>query len=252
MVIIGLGSGRSGTASLSKLINEQPNSLCFHELNPACVRYQGTPQPILNTVREFRDIVNGGDPLYLTVDMSRHTSAERYEKLKAMPKVEMIGDIAHYYLRYVDDILAMDPAVKFVCLKRDRAKTIDSWQRRVAIQRWPSKWLADRLAAWITREPFLTSRNPWVEHDGSRWAVDPVWDKCFPKYPASDLPSAIGAYWDDYYQRAEQLQAKHPQALRIFRTESLNTPEGQTAVLDFLDWPVERRVSVEAHIRHSA
>lgn len=252
MVVIGLGSGRSGTASLSKLINEQPNSICFHELNPACVCYEGTPQPILNTVREFRDIVNGGDPRYLTVDMSRSVSSARYDTLKKMPKVDLIGDIAHYYLRYVDEIAAIDPQVRFICLQRDRAQTIDSWQRRMAIQRWPAKKISDRLASWITGEPYHTSRNPWIEHDGSRWATDPVWDKCYPKYPARDLPEAIGMYWDDYYARAEVLADRYPDTFVIIPTEELNTPQTQQRVLDFLDRPADHRVIVDAHVRHSA
>jgi hypothetical protein len=252
MVVIGLGSGRSGTASLSKLLNEQPNSICFHELNPACVRFEGTPQPILNTIREFRRIVHGGNPLYLTVDLSRAVAAERYEELKRMSTVEMIGDIAHYYLRYVDDILEFDPDVKFVCLKRDRQKTITSWQRHMAVRRWPSKWIADRLGAWITRQPFHRSRNPWVEHDNTVWAADNVWDKCYPKFDAEDLPTAIGMYWDDYYQRADELRNRHPDSFIIIRTEELNTPAGQSRVLDFLERPVETRVAVDAHIHKSS
>lgn len=252
MVVIGLGSGRSGTASLSLLLNEQPHSICFHELNPSCVCYEGTPQPILNTISEFGRIVKGGDPRYLTVDMSRGVAASRYEQLKTMSSVDMIGDIAHYYLRYVDEIIAHDADVKFVCLKRNREKTIASWQRRVAMYRWPSKWLADRLGSWIMRQPFHKSRNPWMEHDGSEWAIDPVWDKCFPKYDAPDMESAIAMYWDDYYERANVLKERHPGSFIVVKTEDLDTPAGQKLVLDFLERPVESRVAVDAHIHKSA
>jgi hypothetical protein len=34
MIVIGLGTGRSGTASLANLVNSQKDALSFHEMNP--------------------------------------------------------------------------------------------------------------------------------------------------------------------------------------------------------------------------
>ena len=69
---------------------------------------------------------------------------------------------------------------------------------------------------------------------------DPVWDPCFPKYPA-DRETACGQYWDDYYHRAERWERLFPARFRVFEVEDLNTEDGQHAILDFLDLPREAR-----------
>lgn len=250
MVIVGLGSGRSGTASLAKLLNAQPDSVCFHELNPTCVRFNGTPRPILNTISEFEAIVAGGDPSELTVDLARGPSIQTYERLCRMSRVRMIGDIAFYYLSYVESILERHPAVRFICLKRDKAETVDSWMRKTQVPRWRSKKIADRIGAWIMREPFRTERNPWMQHDGTKWAVDPVWDKCYPKFAGPTREAAVGQYWDYYYETAEPLVDKYPDNFRVVRTETLNEPEVQESLLDFVGFPREDRVRVDAHIHN--
>jgi hypothetical protein len=52
-------------------------------------------------------------------------SVARYEQLQMMNDIQPLGDIA-YYLHYVEDILAQNPNCKFVCIKRDREKTVRS------------------------------------------------------------------------------------------------------------------------------
>jgi hypothetical protein len=234
MIVLGLGSGRTGTASLSYLIGSQKDAVCFHELNPTGVVYEGNPQPILNGIREFQAILDGGDRRRLALDYSRPASVKKYQELQTMGAVGIIGDIAYYYLRYVEDILAISKDVRFVCIKRDRAKTVASWMKKSAIDRWPSLWLADRLKSMLTRTPFHESKNFWQEHDGSVYQPDPVWDKTFPKFEAASKKEAIEKYWDYYYAEAERLAGKHPAYFRIFPVEAMGNPEGQTDILRFI------------------
>lgn len=154
MIAIGLGTGRSGTSSLAKLLSAQHDALCFHEMNPSVVRFAGTPRPILNTIDEFQAILDGGAPSMLTVDLSRGVSARAYDRLRQMTRVRLIGDIALYYLQYVDLIVERNKNVRFICLRRDKEETVESWMRKSAVGRWRSKALADRVASIITREPF--------------------------------------------------------------------------------------------------
>jgi hypothetical protein len=251
MIVIGLGSGRSGTASLAKLLNAQHDALCFHEMNPSCVRFRGTPRPILNTVDEFQAIVDGGDPSMLTVDLSRRVAAEAYDRLCRLPRVRLLGDIAFYYLSYVDRIATHNPAVRFVCLRRERQATIESWLRKSAIPRWPSKRLADRVASLITREPYHAARNPWMAHDGRDWAVDPVWDKCFPKFPGPTRTEAIGQYYDYYYDEVERLAERWPDRFRLIETPRLGEPAVQRDLLTFCGVPVDEQILTDAHIHRS-
>lgn len=252
MIVIGLGSGRSGTASLAQLINAQEGSLCFHELNPSGAVFEGNPQPAMNTINEFSAILAGGDKRLLALDYTRPASVASYQRLQSLDRVKVIGDIAFYYLNYVETILGMTDAVRFVCIKRDRAETVESWIAKTTIRRWPSRWLADRLSSWITRTPFHHSSNFWEIHDGSKWALDPVWDKTFPKFAAENKRDAIGKYWDYYYAEAESLMGKHPDRFRIFPIASLSRPEGQADILGFIGLSEsEMRIDGAVHLHRS-
>lgn len=251
MIVIGLGSGRSGTASLAGLLNAQRDALCFHEMNPSCVRFHGTPRPILNTIDEFQAIVDGGDPSMLTVDLGRRVAAEAYDALCDMPRVRLIGDIAFYYLSYVEAIAARNPNVRFVCLKRDRAATIRSWLKKSAIPRWRSKYLADRLASLVTREPFHRSHNFWMDHDGRYWRLDPIWDKCFPKFEVETKEEAVAAYWDYYYNEAARLEAALTDRFMTVHTDDLERPETQRRLLAFCGIPYELQIYASAHTHRS-
>lgn len=251
MIVVGLGTGRSGTASLAKLLNDQRDALCFHEMNPSCVRFTGTPRPVLNTIDEFQAILDGGAPSRLTVDLGRPVAARAYDELCRMERVRLIGDIAFYYLSYVEEIAARNRDVRFICLRREREATIESWVRKAAIPRWRSKRVADRLASLITREPYYTSRNFWMIHDGRVWQPDPVWDKCFPKFTARDMRDAIGQYWDMYQAEAERLAGSLPHVFRIVDTNRLAEERVQQELLSFCGVEATQQIHVDAHVHRS-
>lgn len=252
MIVIGLGSGRTGTASMSHLFNSQQNALCFHELNPTGAVWEGNPQPILNTIHEFQRILDGGPKNLLALDYSREASSSRYEELKQMDRVSLIGDIAYYYLKYVEDILTVNQNVRFVCIKRDKRQTVDSWLSKSAIHRWRSLWWADRLKSLITRTPFQDSKNFWQVHDGSTYQLDPVWDKTFPKFDATTKREAIERYWDYYYAEAEVLENRHPAHFRIFDISKLSHPDGQREILGFVGLPEKDMVLKDAFHLHKS
>tara|TARA_R110001583_G_scaffold154316_1_gene305992 strand:+ start:21603 stop:22379 length:777 start_codon:yes stop_codon:yes gene_type:complete len=234
MIIIGLGAGRTGTASMASLFGSQQDAICFHELNPTCAAHKVNPQSVLNTVNEFQRIIEGGDKRLLSVDYSRKMSVDTYaELLNRATNPKIMGDIAYYYLTYVDDILKANPEVRFVCIKRDRAANVESWMAKSTIGRWRSLWWADRIKSLLTRMPFHESWNFWQQHDGSKWELNPVWDNTFPNFEANSKREAIGKYWDWYYQEAEATEKRHPDNFRIFDISALSHPEGQTEILEF-------------------
>lgn len=252
MIVIGLGSGRTGTASLAKLIDSQHNALCFHELNPSGSVFEGNPQPQRNTIREFKAILEGGEKNLLALDYTRPHSVKTYEKLKRMPEIEILGDIAFYYLLYVEDLLEITQDIRFVCIRRDKTETVDSWLEKTTIHRWKSLWVADRVRSLVVRTPFHKSYNHWQEHDGTEWAKEPVWDKVFPKFEAPTKRAAIEKYWDYYYERADQLAAKHPVNFRIFDISEMSTREGQKNILGFIGVQPERMVLKDAFHEHKS
>lgn len=248
MIVIGLGTGRSGTASLANLLLKQTDAHCFHEMNPTCVRFFGTPRPILNGIDEYQAILDGGDPSKLIVDLSRQVVMEAYDKLCKTDNVKLIGDIAFYYLSYVEAIAERNPNVRFVCLKRDKEKTVRSWLHQASLVRWLSKRIGDRISDMITRQIHYKSRNFWMEHDGTEWLLDPVWDKCFPKFPGPTIEEAVNQYWDYYYEEAERLEKLLPDVFRIYETEKLGDHKRQTELLSFCGIPPEEQIYDEAHL----
>ncbi|MCB1843972.1 MAG: hypothetical protein KDI09_13495 [Halioglobus sp.] len=251
-IVIGLGTGRSGTASLTSLIDRQKGGMCFHEMNPACSVFSGNPQPQINAVSEFRQILLGGDRRRLTVDYSRPSSVASYARLQTLPEVRIIGDIAFYYLNYVGEMLEVVPECLFVCLRRERNATVESWLKKSTIGRWPSLLWADRIKSWLTRMPFHSEYNFWQEHDGTVWRKDPVWDSCFPKFDAPNKRAAIEMYWDYYYLEAERLQRLYPKSFRIFDTADMSSPGGQRAILEFIGIPeLDMVISEKVHLHQS-
>ena len=251
-IVVGLGSGRSGTASLSALIDSQVGGLCFHEMNPSGAVFSGNSQAQLNNIREFDQILGGGCSRQLSIDYSRPASVARYEQLQTMNKIQLLGDIAYYYLHYVEEILAQNPHCKFVCIRRDREQTVRSWQKKSSLKRWRSLWIADRLKAWITRTPFLTEYNYWQEHDGTVWMKDPVWDSCFPKFEAPSKVEAIRMYWEYYYQEARRLEDKFPENFCQFDIEAMSSREGQESILAFIGLSAQEMVASDAVHLHKS
>jgi len=177
-LVFGLGTGRCGTTSLARLLDHQPGCEVFHE-------YYAYDLPAL-----------GGEP-FVDAFLARAAASPR----------DLVGDVFSAWLYYVDRIAAACDA-RFVCMKRDRAGTVKSFDR------WSGP------------------RNFWTQHDGREWQAD-VWDDCFPDFPAVDKKESIGLYWDDYYARAEAYAQAMPERFRIYDMGELNHDEGQRRIAAF-------------------
>src|SRR5258708_30348502 len=106
--------------------------------------------------------------------------------------------------------------------------------KKTQISRWPSASVADRIRSVITRQPYYESSNFWMEHDGTKWMKDPVWDKCFPKMEASSKTEAIRKYCEYYYAEAERIAAKLGERFKFVETNQLNERSYQPELLRFV------------------
>jgi len=185
MVII-IGTGRCGTKSLAQILNRQEGVVCTHELKPVLPWHFGQ----------------------IAID-------NRIEELEMSDGI--VGDAGFYYLNYVE-YLFKETDVKFVCLKRDREGTVNSFLRKVG------------------------NRNHWMEHDGTYWSYDKRWDKTFPKYDVNDRATAIGMYWDDYYAKIEELKDKYP--IKIVRTKELSNLDSVMDILKFCEIPNPKPINL--------
>lgn len=169
-----MGTGRCGTKSLSRLLSAQPGVVVPHEyMFPLPWEFSQTA--IDSKIIELR---------------------------------KFGGDVAFYYLNYVGYLSQIYPATQFVCMKREREATINSYLVK------------------------SENRNNWIEHGGSEWMKSPVYYNSYPKFNASSKKEALGMYYDLYYEKAETIENELKGKFKIFSTEDLNTTEGVVQILN--------------------
>lgn len=194
-LVIGTGSGRSGTLSLAALLGAGDDVVALHEGQGRC---RGVDVNRVDGVEPLAD--------HLPWRHDRAALVHRFERLAAMP-ASVVCDVAFYYLPHVPWIAGQFPGqVTFLCLLRDRQATVDSF-------------LADSAG-----------RNHWTSHDGSLWRHDPVFDHCFPSFDGADKASAIARYVDHCHAEAARLAASVP-GFRVFPVEALGDADGCRRIL---------------------
>lgn len=100
--IFGLGTGRCGTVTLSKLLSSQASTNVSHELGAL---------PFLPWEK---------DRARLQEFLGRVCSREE----------SFVGDISFYLLPYVNDIVDLIPDSKFIVLQRDKEETVRSYVKK--------------------------------------------------------------------------------------------------------------------------
>lgn len=108
MKIIGLGTGRCGSMSLARLLNEQIGCSCTHEMTFDHTKYIARPLDINN-----KEMTNN----YL------NSLEARTLPIKA--------DVSLWWLNSVEDIIEkFGKDVKFICLKRDKEQVQKSYESK--------------------------------------------------------------------------------------------------------------------------
>lgn len=173
MQIVGLGTGRCGTTSLATLIARQPGWDCVHERKP-----------------------------FLSWDVLDSLPSDVHFEHESRRK----ADVGFYYLPHVHWLLETYDGMQFVCLRRDRQQTIDSFCR-----------VRPTGTNWFSSSPLKPDR----------------WDRAFPNYDGLPFAEAVGAYWDMYYDVAGEYARQWPERFHIFHTEDLNDPAEVERLLRF-------------------
>ncbi len=197
-LIIGLGTGRSGTTSLAHLLHTQPSSFVVHE--GSLSRTVNGKKESYNQLLPWKK-----DPSLLDGFLK--------ELEQQAGDAHFYGSVGFYFLPYVEDILERHPDTKFIVLARRREEVVRSFSLHSGECNW------------------------WMDHQGKGFTLDPMWDVAFPKFKASTKEEAIAQYWDLYWKRSLELERKYPQSLRIFEVSSLNTTDGIHRILDFAGYP---------------
>lgn len=195
-VILGLGAGQCGFGLLTEILKKQPGTKMTFEQWPVLPWVR---RPTLPGIRE---------------------RLLRWKESVAEP---IVGDVAAFYLPYVDEAIQYDDSIRLVCLKRPRAEVIAAFARNLdATCRVPT--------------------NHWSETPKKGWYHDPLWSQTFPQYSTPDREEAIGLYWDEYYSRADELVRKYPANFVIVDPDELTEMSGVRRLLDFVGIPSNSQV----------
>jgi len=176
-ILIGLGTGRCGTSSLARLLSLAENCRVGHECKFGRQRLTWPPsESAMEAVLGFLE------------------GSER----------PVSGDVAFYYLPCARWIHRRRPDTRFICLRRDREETIESYMEKTE------------------------GRDHWSMLS---LGVDP-WDSKYPKFRTANKRTAIGMYWDMYYAEASRMEREGLQ-IKTFEMEALNEERGVAAIMNF-------------------
>lgn len=196
-IILGIGSGRCGTLSLAHVLNRQPGVQVSHEERP---RLPWKKLPGEQVIRE------------------------RFVRMRRSREGRVLGDVASFYLPYVEDAIAVEPGIRMVCLRRPREEVVQSFCR----------WL-DQV------HPLPT--NHWAVRPALGWYHEPDWTRIFPQYDTQDREEGIRRYWNEYYARIDQMIRLYPEHILLYETDqALNTEDGLRDLLSFIGIPADKQV----------
>jgi len=207
-LVFGTGSARCGSKSLAVLFGGQERVAITHE------RFLLPWTPNLGLLRAAVELA-ADEPARQVVTQGEPVRWMRFD----VPQAAIVGDISPCYASYAPWLISQYGA-RIVCLKRDKAATVDSFLR----QRFDH----------CSLHPSATDRP--LEEDL----------QTTPKFDLSTRRAAAEAYWDFFYAHCERMQELHPDGFRIWPIDALNSDEAQNEILAFAGIEGGRNIHVDS------
>jgi hypothetical protein len=197
-VILGLGSGRCGSTTLTAAFEGLPDACATHE-NPPLVDWQPTEEQLQFHFDRFRLLAG-----YYAV----------------------VHDASHSWLHSLERFFAEFPTGKAIGLHRDTAACVRSYLRikgtgRGSINHWvpPNNGIWGTGPADPSYPSYAVSTDPSSNLDAAKAEL-------------------IERYVQEYNQTLHSKAASHPDRLLLVSTETMNTAETAARLKDFLGWPL--------------
>ncbi len=198
--ILGVGTGHCGLELLPEIVGKQPGTR-FTLMEGPRLRWDRLP----------------GDPGLL----------ERIARWRGTTTEPVVGDVASYYLPYVEEALRKEPALKVVCLELPANEV---------------------LAGYCTKlnNSHRAAVDHWMRVPRLGFEYDPRMSHTFPHYDEPTREAGIRRYCQEYAERARDLASKFPDRFRIIDTHSLKTETGVRELLTFCGYVPKEHVLVLA------
>ena len=207
MIIFGLTSSRKGAKKIHSFLNKQ-NGFCFDfESDISSVSWENSENIIMDRVQ------------FLEKKLYNNT-------LKNNINSNVVGEVAFYFLPYVDLLIRNFPYIKFICTKKNRKNTYNDIISDIKTG-----------SSIFSRFIFLKKKykNHWIQHDGKKWEKDYLLDKCYPKFKRNDLKGSIEKYIELYNKELNTLNKKYPKNLKIFYSDEIKSDYGKNKIFSFIE-----------------
>jgi hypothetical protein len=192
-VLLGLGSGRSGSTSLAEILATVEMGCCTHE-NPPLISWRHNPEELQFHMRRLKLLAQYFD---------------------------QVADVSHWWLNVLDEVFVRFPGAKAVGLIRDLGCCTKSFMRMKGSG-------LGSYNHWVPYGNDIWAAAPWdptyptyaVPEDAAR---DPDGAKV----------RLIARYVREYNERLTGLVAGHPERILLIRTEDLSKVAAQEAIFEF-------------------
>ena len=202
-IILGLGTGQCGLKLLADILNAQAGArITFEE--PPFLPWEYAPGKLVGC----EDFVPG--------------ISERFQRWRKMRTENLIGDVASFYLPYVEEAILSEEDIRIICLQRPKEETVTAFERSLYLSspRPVDNWSKSRLPGWYRH---------------------PLRFRFYPKYEATSRHEALEQYWEEYAARAAKLAEKYPEKFKIFEPVKMESEAGVREILDFVGIPTEEQ-----------
>ena len=109
------------------------------------------------------------------MDTRRPNRGNRGERLRRMLDARqepVVGDVASFYLPYIEEAVALEPSIRIVCLTRPREEVVEGFCRSLD-------------------GGFPFPVNHWSREPAPGWHHDPILSRTFPQYDTQDRTEGI-------------------------------------------------------------
>lgn len=192
-VLLGLGSGRSGSTSLVAVLATVAESCCTHE-NPPLISWTPEPEQVQFHLRRLQRLTE-----YFV----------------------LVADVSHWWLNVFDEVRAQFPQAKAVGVSRDLASCARSFMKMKGFGRGSyNHWVPYQNGIWAaaqwdpTYPTFAMPEGSEGDPDGAKFAL-------------------ITRYVREYNDALQALAKRAPDVVMLVTTEELSEPAAQQAIFDF-------------------
>jgi hypothetical protein len=192
-ILLGIGSGRSGSTSLAAVLATVEGSCCTHE-NPPLISWVPEAEELQFHVRRFRRL------------------AEYFP---------LVADVSHWWLNVLDDVFTHFPDAKVVGVFRSLGSCASSFMKIKGFGRGSyNHWVPYGNGIWAaaqwdpTYPTYAVPENSKRDPDGAKLEL-------------------ITRYVSEYNDKMFSIAARMPEKVMLVRTEDLNDTAAQRTIFEF-------------------